>query len=77
MDVLKYTMDGENKVSLAGAKFQLLDKDGNAISFTEVAGAEVPTYTLETVSFVSLIELFIDSFICSTIDCGKFESSFT
>lgn len=47
MDVLKYTMDGEKKVSLAGAKFQLLDKDGNAIKFTEVAGAAVPTYKVD------------------------------
>ena len=47
MNVLKYTMEGENKVSLAGAKFQLLDKDGNAIKFTEVTGTGVPTYRVD------------------------------
>lgn len=47
IDVLKFTMDGENKVSLAGAVFQLLDKDGNAIKFSEVAGAAVPTYKVD------------------------------
>ena len=56
MDVLKYTMDGENKVSLAGAKFQLLDKDGNAIKFTEVAGAAVPTYKVDAEGTVTEIE---------------------
>lgn len=48
MDVLKYTMDGENKVELAGAKFQLLDKDGNALKFTDVTTTGgVPTYRLD------------------------------
>ncbi len=64
MDVLKYTMDGENKVSLAGAKFQLLDKDGNAISFTEVAGAAVPTYKVDAEGTVTEI---------TTDKNGKFE----
>ena len=64
MDVLKYTMDGENQVSLAGAKFQLLDKDGNAIKFTEVAGAAVPTYKVDVDGTVDTIE---------TDDSGKFE----
>lgn len=47
IDVLKFTMDGESKVTLAGAVFQLLDKDGNAIKFSEVAGAAVPTYKVD------------------------------
>jgi fimbrial isopeptide formation D2 family protein/LPXTG-motif cell wall-anchored protein len=64
MDVLKYTMDGENKVSLAGAKFQLLDKDGNAIKFTEVAGATVPTYKVDAEGTVTEI---------TTDENGKFE----
>ena len=55
MDVLKYTMDGEKKVSLAGAKFQLLDKDGNAIKFTAVAGAAVPTYKVDAEGTVTEI----------------------
>ena len=55
MDVLKFTMDGENKVSLAGAKFQLLDKDGNAIKFTQVAGAAVPTYKVDAEGTVTEI----------------------
>ncbi len=55
MDVLKYTMDGENKVNLAGAKFQLLDADGKAIKFTEVAGAAVPTYKVDAEGTVDTI----------------------
>ncbi len=47
MDVLKYTMDGDQKVTLAGATFQLLDKDGNPIKFSEVADAAVPTYKVD------------------------------
>ncbi len=47
IDVLKFTMDGENKVSLAGATFQLLDKNGNAIKFSAVDGAAVPTYKVD------------------------------
>ena len=64
MDVLKYTMNGENKVSLANAKFQLLDKDGNAIKFTEVTGAAVPTYKVDTEGTVTEI---------TTDANGKFE----
>ena len=64
MDVLKYTMDGTNKVSLAGAKFQLLDKDGNAIKFTQVAGAAVPTYKVDAEGTVTEI---------TTDKNGKFE----
>ncbi|MBO5934526.1 MAG: SpaH/EbpB family LPXTG-anchored major pilin [Clostridia bacterium] len=64
MDVLKYTMDGTNKVSLAGAKFQLLDKDGNAITFTQVAGAAVPTYKVDAEGTVTEI---------TTDENGKFE----
>ena len=64
MDVLKYTMNGENKVSLANAKFQLLDKDGNVIKFTEVAGASVPTYKVDAEGTVTEI---------TTDANGKFE----
>ena len=65
MDVLKYTMDGENKVSLAGAKFQLLDKDGNAIKFTDVTTTGgVPTYRVDADGTIDTIE---------TDENGKFE----
>lgn len=64
MDVLKFTMDGENKITLAGAKFQLLDKDGNAIKFTEVAGTTVPTYRVDAEGTVTEI---------TTDTNGKFE----
>ena len=64
MDVLKYTMDGENKVSLAGAKFQLLGADGNAIKFSEVADAAVPTYKVDKDGAVDTI---------TTDAKGKFE----
>lgn len=68
MDVLKYTMDGENKVVLAGAKFQLLDKDGNPIKFSKVAdtvvdGVNVPTYMVDVDGTIDTIE---------TDDTGKF-----
>lgn len=52
MDVLKYTMDGESKVSLAGAKFQLLDKDGNAIKFSKNGN----TYKVDAEGTVTEIE---------------------
>lgn len=56
MDVLKYTMDGENKVSLAGAKFQLLDKAGNAIKFTDITvEGGVPTYRVDAEGTVTEI----------------------
>lgn len=64
MDVLKYAMDGETKISLAGAKFQLLDKDGNAIKFSAVAGAAVPTYKVDADGAIDTIE---------TDTNGKFE----
>ena len=64
MDVLKYTMNGTEKASLAGAKFQLLDKGGNAIKFTEVAGAAVPTYKVDAEGAVTEI---------ITNENGKFE----
>ena len=64
MDVLKYTMDGDKKIELAGAKFQLLDKDGNVISFTEVAGTAVPTYKVDAEGTVTEI---------TTDAKGKFE----
>ncbi len=56
MDVLKYTMDGENKVSLAGAKFQLLGADSKAIKFSEVTDAAVPTYKVDADGAIDTIE---------------------
>ena len=64
IDVLKYTKDGDKKINLAGAKFQLLDKDGNAIKFSEVAGAAVPTYKVDADGNVTEI---------TTDENGKFE----
>ncbi len=64
IDVLKFTMDGENKVTLAGAVFELLDKDGNAIKFSEVAGAAVPTYKVDAEGTITQI---------TTDANGKFE----
>ncbi len=65
MDVFKFTYGDEKaKLALAGAKFQLLDKDGNAIKFTQVAGAEVPTYKVDKDGTVTEI---------TTDDNGKFE----
>jgi len=64
IDVLKFTMDGENKVTLAGAVFELLDKDGNAIKFSKVAGAAVPTYKVDAEGTITQI---------TTDANGKFE----
>ncbi len=63
MNVLKYTVDG-TKVPLAGAKFQLLDKNDNVIKFSEVTGKEVPTYMVDENGTVDTI---------TTDDNGKFE----
>lgn len=68
MDVLKYTKDGETKIVLPGAQFQLLDKDGNAIKFSQVAdtvvdGVNVPTYMVDVDGDIDTI---------TTNDTGKF-----
>lgn len=63
-DVFKYAVEGEKEVALAGAKFQLLDKDGNAIKFTAVEGAAVPTYKVDAEGTVTEI---------TTDANGKFE----
>ncbi len=74
MDVLKYTMDGTSKVSLAGAKFQLLDKDGNAIKFTEVAGTDVPTYRVDADGAVTEITTDKDGeFVLVGLDEGTYK----
>ncbi|MBQ3518370.1 MAG: SpaH/EbpB family LPXTG-anchored major pilin [Clostridia bacterium] len=55
IDVLKYTMNGDNKDALAGAKFQLL-KGNTPIKFTQVAATEgVPTYMVDEASSVDTI----------------------
>lgn len=63
MDVLKYTMDGETKITLKDAQFQLLDKDGKPIKFSKVDGADVPTYMVD-------VDGTIDTIV--TDDTGKF-----
>ena len=55
MDVFKYTKDGDNKVSLAGAEFQLLNEKKEVIKFSEVAGAAVPTYKVDADGTVTKI----------------------
>ncbi|MEE1218655.1 MAG: isopeptide-forming domain-containing fimbrial protein [Ruminococcus sp.] len=64
IDVLKFTMDGENKVNLAGAVFQLLDKDNKEIKFSQVLGAAVPTYKVDAEGTITDI---------TTDSNGKFE----
>ncbi len=64
IDAFKYTEDGGKEVALAGAKFQLLDKDGTAIKFTAVADAAVPTYMVDADGAVTEI---------TTDANGKFE----
>ena len=62
LDVLKYT--GTTETPLAGAKFQLLDKDGNAIKFAVVENTTVPTYRVDAEGTVTEI---------TTDANGKFE----
>ena len=73
MNVLKYTMDGKNKITLADAVFQLLDKDGNAIKFSAVDGAAVPTYKVDAEGAIT--EIITDTngkFIIVGLDEGKY-----
>ncbi|MBR6514614.1 MAG: isopeptide-forming domain-containing fimbrial protein [Clostridia bacterium] len=63
MDFLKYSTDGDNKLPLAGAQFQLIFL-GNAIKFTAVEGAAVPTYMVDTQGTIDNI---------TTDENGKFE----
>lgn len=69
MDVEKYTMDGENKINLAGAKFMVLkteNDEDSAIGFVQVTSVNgeavtVPTYRVavdgdEETSVVKIIE---------------------
>ena len=69
MDVLKYTMDGEQKITLAGAKFMVLkteNDENSAIGFVQVTSVNgeavtVPTYRVavdgdEETSVVKIIE---------------------
>ncbi len=62
MDISK--IDAADGKALEGAKFQLLDKDGNAIKFTAVADAAVPTYIVDKEGTVAEI---------TTNENGKFE----
>lgn len=65
MDVLKYTMDGTTKVSLAGAKFQLIGTDGKVVKFTDITvEGGVPTYKVDAEGAVTEI---------ITNENGKFE----
>ncbi len=62
--VEKFTGEGEDRINLAGAKFQLLDKDGKAIKFSQVADATVPTYKVDAEGTIDTITTDAD---------GKFE----
>jgi fimbrial isopeptide formation D2 family protein/LPXTG-motif cell wall-anchored protein len=73
MDVKKYTMEGDQKVTLAGAVFQLLDKDGNAIKFSAVDGAAVPTYKVDADGAITEITTDVNGkFIIVGLDEGKY-----
>lgn len=64
LDVLKYTQDGGNKVSLAGAKFELRTNSDTVIELSEVAGTAVPTYKVDVEGTITTI---------TTDANGKFE----
>jgi fimbrial isopeptide formation D2 family protein/LPXTG-motif cell wall-anchored protein len=73
MDVKKYTMEGDQKVTLAGAVFQILDKDGNAIKFSAVDGAAVPTYKVDADGAITEITTDVNGkFIIVGLDEGKY-----
>lgn len=61
-DALKYTNNDAGKTPLAGAKFQLLDKDNKVISFTQIAGTN--TYKVDAQGTIT--EIVTDT-------TGKFE----
>ncbi len=44
LEVFKFTMEGENKTGLAGAKFQLIGDYADYVYFVEVENTEIPTY---------------------------------
>ncbi len=62
--VEKFTGKDADRINLEGAEFQLLDKDGNAINFSAVAGAAVPTYKVDAEGAVTTIATDVN---------GKFE----
>lgn len=74
MDVLKYTMDGEKQVSLAGAKFQLL-KGEEILTFTQVADTNgVPTYMYDKNGTVTEITTDANGkFILEGLDEGAYK----
>lgn len=62
--VEKFTGKGDDRINLAGAKFQLLGKDGKAIKFKEVTGEAVPKYKVDAEGTIDTI---------ATDANGKFE----
>lgn len=55
MDVFKFVKEENGNTPLAGAQFQLLDKDDNALKFTKVTGEGVPTYKYDEAGTIDTI----------------------
>ena len=74
MDVLKYTKDGDKKIELAGAKFQLL-KNNAPLTFTKVADTDgTPTYMYDENGTVTEIETdATGKFIIVGLDEGAYK----
>ncbi len=74
MDVLKYTMDGDDQITLAGAVFQLLDKDGTPIKFSDVTvEGGVPTYKVDAEGTITDITTDVSGkFIIVGLDEGTY-----
>ncbi len=73
MDVLKYVAEGDNKTPLAGAQFQLLDEEGNAVKFTKVAGEGVPTYKVAADGDTTITTDTTGKFVIEGLDEGKYQ----
>ena len=77
MDVFKYTKEGDNKVALAGATFQL-QANGAPLTFTRVEGAAVPTYRVDPNGAVTDIVTEVENgadgqFIIIGLDEGDYD----
>ncbi len=73
MDVLKYVEEGDNKTPLAGAQFQLLDENDNAVKFTKVTGEGVPTYKVAADGEATIITDTTGKFVIVGLDEGKYQ----
>lgn len=73
MDVFKFVKEGDNKTPLAGAQFQLLDEEGNAVKFTKVTGEAVPTYKVAADGEATITTDTTGKFVIVGLDEGQYQ----